>query len=436
MKKGLVGFGIMGLAFGLTIACGSFSSSDEPAAVPEEAATVDGPGLVDATVPPDAQAPDARPSRCATFDAAAAVQPTGDVSAYPCGKDLVALLGDPLHCGWCGHACLDGASCQNGRCAALPLVTGPPNGFLGLSRVDDTDIYWVDLNRTPSAIFRAPNTQVTNESDANKLAEVDVNEPANKQTYGVAIDDRLYVHTYSRLLQAPLDGGALSPFSPVSAGNDFTPLVASGAHLYQTSVEGAGTFIDFSKADGAVLSKQTSISGAKDLAATPDGRYAFIIGRTAVDAGIVDGSAATRGALYRYTVANRSLTRVTVFEAMGATGSALVADDDFVYFPEGLAGSILRLAVDAPIGTAPTVLSKGDGRRVSNLALDDGRVYWLSSNVPPNYYWDLSSVDKCGGGDFRHLAASDFLVFSPQGLVAHGKYLYTTSRDLIYRVAK
>lgn len=436
LRRAIFAIGAFELAVGLTFACSSFSAADDPAVIPSGDAEDENADLRIDVVVPDA-ASDAATSRCGTFDAAAAVQPSTSLNDYPCGALMVSLLGNPQHCGWCGHACVDTPSCTNGVCDPLTLVTGPPSTSLELDRVDDADLYWVDQGRIPAALFKASTAQASDQSTATKLVEVDPAETVNTQVYGIAIGDQVYLHTYTRLLHAPLGGGPLTVFSTTSAGGSVTPLVASGGHLFQTSYEGTGTFIDFESTDAAVLSKQTNVGFAYDLATTPDGRYAFFIGRKAVDAGVVDGSATTRAALYRYTVATKALTSVAVFDAMDAPASALAADDDYVYFPEGGTGSILRFAVDAPPTTPLTVLSQGDGRMIRLITIDDKRVYWFSSKAPPDYFdWDLSSVDKCGGGDFKHVAKEAGHSFLPRGFLVHGPYLYWSSRNTIFRVSK
>jgi hypothetical protein len=432
LRKGLVAIGIIELAVGLTIACGSFSSDDAPLTTLGDASDEDA-GISLDSPPPDTFVPDGAAALCSAFDAAAAVQPATGLDNYPCGSSMVNLLGNPQHCGWCNHLCLDAPTCNNGVCAPLALVTGPVNTSLELDAVDDANVFWVDQGRLPTALFKASNTVPSDQSSAAKLVEVDLIETINTKTYGLAIADQIYLHTYTRLLHAPIDGGPLTVFSTTSAGNEITPLVAARGHLFQTSYSGTGAFIDFLSADAAVLSQQTNVGYALDLATTPDGRFAFVIGRKAVDA----GTAVPRAAIYRYTVATKEFTRIAVFDVMDAPGSALAADDDSVYFSEGLAGSILKLGVDAPSGTEPTVLSKGDGRHVRHIAIDDRRVYWFSSTAAPNYDdWDLFSVDKCGGGNFKHVAKEDNRSFSARGLVAHGKHLYWGSRNQLFRVAK
>ena len=321
-------------------------------------------------------------------------------------------------------------------CQPFALVTGPGGTSLRVVRVDDTDVYWVDTGRSPPATFRSPHAAPATELNAALLAEVDASEPVTTSVYGIAIDDRIYVHTYSNFYQAPLDGGPLTVFNTISPGSGGTPLAASGSHLLQASPTSAA-FFDFLKSDGGLVSQQSGIGGAYDLVVTPDGRYAFLIGRTAVDAGVVDGSAVTRGGVYRYTLATRDMTLVTAIDAMGAQGSVLTADNEFVYFPEGGTGSILALAVDAPANATPTVLSKGDGRRIQYITSDASHVYWLSSNAAPDYYnWDLLGVDKCGGADRKYVRHEDGLVLFPSGLDTRGPNLYWSAGATIYTVAK
>jgi hypothetical protein len=126
--------------------------------------------------------------------------------------------------------------------------------------------------------------------------------------------------------------------------------------------------------------------------------------------------------------------RVAVFDVTTAAAPALVADNASVYFPD-VNGAILRLAVDAPLGTPPIVLSPGNGRKVGYMALDDTRVYWFSS-TPAGLDFDLWSIDKCGGSSFRHVAAEAGLGFAPRGFRIHGTHLYWTSRNVVYRIGK
>lgn len=429
MRRSLVAIGVIEVALGLMVACATFSGDDAPASA--DASDEDGGGGFDA--PADTQSDaDAAPPRCSSFDVDAASQPPSSI----CGGASKNLAGDPQNCGWCGHQCLGSPVCTNGVCQPFALVTGPGGSSLHVVRVDDSDIYWVDTGRNPSATFRSPHNAAGTELGAALLAEVDASEPVNTIVYGLAIDDRIYLHTYSNFYQAPLDGGPLTVFNTISPGGGGTPLATTGSHLLQASPSGAA-FFDFLKSDGGLVAQQSGIGGAYDLAVTPDGRYAFLIGRTAVDAGVVDGSAVTRGGLYRYTLATRDMTLVTVIDAMGAQGSVLTADNEFVYFPEGGTGSILALAVDAPANAIPTVLSKGDGRRVQYITSDASRVYWLSSNVPPDYYnWDLLGVDKCGGADRKYVRREDGLAFLPGGLDTRGPNLYWSTGATIYTVAK
>jgi hypothetical protein len=427
-----VAIGVVGLAAGLTFACGTFASDEAPATPNGDAADEDLGLALDSSPPNDALGPDAMPSRCIGFDVDASTQPPSNV----CGGLSKNLAGDPNNCGLCGHVCLDVSICVGSMCQPFSFVTGGAGASLELASVDDTNIYWVDRGRTPNAVFRGPRAQASSESTATLLAEVSPTEPVTTAAYNALIADRIYVKTYSTLYQAPFDGGALTVFSTVSPVAGRSPLAASGPHLFQTAPM-SGDFVDYAKSDGTLITKQTGIGGAYDLAVTPDGRYAFVIGRSAVDAGTVDGAAVTRGALYRYTIATHDMTLVATIDAMGAGGSVLAADDDYAYFPEGLAGSILQLAVDAPLGTVPTVLSKGDGRRVSYITADDARVYWFSSKEAPDfYYWDLLSVDKCGGADRLHLQAHGMGSFLPRGLLVQGPHLYLASQDTVYRIAK
>lgn len=83
------------------------------------------------------------------------------------------------------------------------------------------------------------------------------------------------------------------------------------------------------------------------------------------------------------------------------------------------------------------MLSKGDGRRVQYITSDASHVYWLSSNVPPDYYyWDLLGVDKCGGADRKYVRREDNLAFLPGGLDTRGPNLYWSTGATIYTVAK
>ena len=429
MRKRFVAIGLIELAVGLTFACSSFSGDEAPQAPSGDASDEDGGLLLDASAA-DTSTADGAPARCSGFDVDAASQPPSSI----CGGAMKNLAGDPQNCGWCGHACIDSPVCMNGVCQPFAIVTAP--GGAELVRVDDSDVYWVDRNRNPNAVFRSSTALTTDEGNAAMLAEVDASEPVGATAYSVAIDDRIFIHTYLNLYQAPLDGGPLTLFNGISAGLGQNPLAGSGAHLLQASPIGTGAFFDFLKTDGGLVAEQNGIGGAFDLVVTPNGRYAFVIGRTAVDGGVVDGAAVTRGALYRYTVATHDMTFLAVIDAPTSGDSVLTADDQLVYFPDAT-GSILQLPVDAVGSVTPTVLSKGNGGRIRYLTNDAERVYWLSAKDDPNYYQhDLLGVDKCGGAARQYARHEDATSFLPYGFATRGSYLYWASSGTILRVAK
>ncbi len=421
--------GLIAFAVGLTFACSSFSGDDAPPATSADAADQDVGLALDAAFA-DTSIADAAPARCSGFDVDAASQPPSNV----CGGATKNLAGDPQNCGWCGHVCLDSPVCMNGVCQPFKLVTG--SGGTELVRVDDSDVYWVDETRNPNAVFRSSTAAAVDEANAAMLAEVDASEPVNSMAYTTAIDDRIFVHTYLNLYEAPLDGGPLALFSTISPGYGRSPLVVSGSELLQASPTGTGTFFDFAKADGGLVSQQNGIGGAFDLVVTPDGRYAFVIGRTAVDAGVVDGSAVTRAALYRYTIATHDMTFLTAVDAPTSPDTVLTADNELVYFPDAT-GTIFQLPVDAVGSVMPTMLSHGDGGRIRYLTNDAGRLYWLSSTDAPNYFqYDLFGVDKCGGAARKYVRHDDGTLFVPFGFKNRGAYLYWASSGTIYRIAK
>jgi hypothetical protein len=82
------------------------------------------------------------------------------------------------------------------------------------------------------------------------------------------------------------------------------------------------------------------------------------------------------------------------------------------------------------------VLSPGNGRTLGGIALDDRRVYWFSTTLPAKDFFDLWSIDKCGGGDFKHAAKEAALTYMPRGFRVHGTYLYWAAHNVIHRLGK
>jgi hypothetical protein len=97
----------------------------------------------DAASPPDAgdggDAGDASDSG----DAAPCAPGMGDCDGDPANGCETDLLTSDASCGTCGHACLPGVSCTNGRCPAAPLVPASSDGAQHIACAPGW-IYWTN----------------------------------------------------------------------------------------------------------------------------------------------------------------------------------------------------------------------------------------------------------------------------------------------------
>lgn len=392
-------------------ACTSFDPTDEPAAAVEAGDVADVRTTIDDHVilppAPDVEVIDAgRRPLCETVDPA--TLPTDEAGAL-CPK--ANLDGDPRNCGWCGHTC---SECKKGLCTRDEVLVQAPT-TMGLVSVDDASV----VAFGGSVVYEVPRDSTTEAAAATRLAEIPGSYTYNG-IYSAALGKQLYLHTYDKLFVAPGDGGVPIPID-ATVGIGTETLAVAGGHLL-LAANGDNALFDLDEADLARSVKENDLDGILDLTATPDGRFAFFIARKgAPDAALADGGRGMRAQLYRYTIATATLEKSLVVDAPADGYSVLAADRDYLFYTDS-AGSILRRPIEAEANVASTVLLKGSGQEVHNLAVDDEYVYFFTRKSFDVNYFDLYSLHKCGGA-VRHYVAD---VYVPLSMVASDRKIYFT----------
>jgi hypothetical protein len=406
----------------------------------EASAPVDGSTVQpESGMPADAATSDAGPGgSCAAFDAAADTPPTGDLAHYSCGGTQKNINVDNGNCGACGHTCTE-TMCSSGMCPPLMFVNGTAysGGGLHVSFVKGGILYYIGEGTEAGTdeLF----TAATSGDGGTVLTGVPLMEPANQFMFDMIMDDRIYVRSQFRIYTAPLGGGPLTIFSDTMSEAP-GHLAADGTHLFATTNNAAFRVYDKS---GNVQPPDTAAPGAKDLAVTPNGKYVFFVARTAVDAGVVDGSYVTRGTLFRYTIATRGLDPMFDFDplmnVLDFRASTLVVDDEFAFVSDDPAGNILRIGIEDPAGTKPVTIATGSGRRITALVMDGVHVYFLASSEPTGTFYDVRRVSRCGGPETLLVPGMGPTLNNefPYGIALDDTYVYFGSGNpSVYRVPK
>jgi hypothetical protein len=352
----------------------------QQAAAPSE---MDMPGISQPEPQQTAQARDAgQVTRAAAADVGSACSQPGEL-VCPEASSCVNTMNDASHCGSCGHSCGVGA-CIAGRCTAATIATGTV--WIDSIAVADGEVYFQDLGEVaPNSSARPGRLMKVSRDGGSSI----VLASAGPQPRGFTLDE---VNVYWTLadrgvLKIPRAGGTASVISQSDAG---AAVVAVSGKLYYAS-------------DSALL--QQSITGGQPKvvatteifgAMTHNTSTVFWSTRDAVHALDIQGGESRKLAAvvsYVYAmVANEDhvlwstdagiwmLTLRSGGEAsqiVTGISSGLALDRTHIYFRQS--SKLQRVAL---AGGAPELLAEDD-MVGSNLAVDEGSIYWASKLVPP-----------------------------------------------------
>lgn len=388
-------------------ACSSFDSAPEVAPTLPEASLEGSTADADA---PDGAAGDAAPSRC-EISTASTAKPRVDCLGP---GSVVDVNVSPLHCGRCGHDCLD-APCVGGLCS--PQVVHSP----GASVVGDV---------TATAVFYTSGGDVQRSSvDGPNIVDVVARtaSPGYFMRTFVREDDRLFVVTsnsnvneYGVVPSIASGDSGITPLLTTTGGG----LAADTHGLYFVSY---ASVFSVNKSTGAQATVQTNVEAdeVRGLAGRDDEVYWTLV-RAAPDGGTVEHLLFVRRA--DGTVVERA-------RDIGLPGG-LALDAMYVYSADTTTGSIMR-ALRAGT-TAPAVVARwpGTDRYVKALLVAGATVYWTVS------------VDSQGGADVTlyeapTCAAGGSVVVTSHpagefnaGLFANTTHLYYGGLSGVHRVAR
>jgi hypothetical protein len=305
------------------------------------------------------------------------------------------VMSDPLHCGACGHDCLGGA-CVAGVCQATALVEArpAPGGLViagGLAfwtetgsggsvmqvavtggmpqpvataqagpapiTADGSFVYWINQAGTYQ-VMRAP---VGGGAPPTPLA-------SGSGTPGVIVivGNTLYWPSpaTSEIMQYPLPGGPAARFFATT-----TPwsIALDGAAAFWTNQPG-----------GAVLMLPSGQTTAMTIASTQPSPASISLSSVAVV--WIDQGTATMSysdsAIWRYSRADGTAAKLTDGNGPGT----ITVDAVYAYFVDRAGGRILRIALDAAPGTAPTPLATSQPQPIK-IVNDASAVYWTNSGT-------------------------------------------------------
>lgn len=301
----------------------------------------------------------------------------------PEAVSCVDTMIDASHCGACGHSCGVGA-CIAGRCTAATIATGTV--WIDSIAVADGDVYFQDLGEVAPNSSARPGRLVKVARDGGSTT---VLASAGPQPRGFTLDEANVYWTLADrgVMKIPRAGGSASVISQSDAGAAVVAVsgklfYASDSALLQQSITGGqpkvvatteifgamthnSSRVFWSTRDG-VYALNIQGGESRKLAAVASYAYAMVANEDQVlwstDAGIWMLTLSSGGE------ASQIVTGIS---------SGLALDHTHIYFRQG---SKLQRAPLA--GGAPEVLAEDD-MVGSNLAVDEGSIYWASKLVPP-----------------------------------------------------
>jgi hypothetical protein len=341
----------------------------------------DGPDTTD--VPVDVIDDDGEPSMCDPG--------TGDCNGDPSDGCETDTTSNPLHCGACGHDCLEG-TCVGSLCQPVKLAdplgnpgTGVGNGFLAL---DDTCVYFAYKGTTVGGV-----AFVAKDGTGATCIACDQGHPRAITTDTASVywaDQGL-----NEVRKAPLGGGAVTTL--ISTGTVGTPVAVDPSHVYWWD-SGSNSIMqaDLDGSNSAVVA--SGQSNVMWIAA--EGGFVFWTTQTQVMARDLSGGAATplatgqdhpgsvevdathvyfkQGSTWGSETVRRVLrTGGTVEEIATGGAFAIALDATHVYASDNFGGRIWRVAKD---GGTVEVLATGLTFPF-DIAVDNEAVYWASETT-------------------------------------------------------
>lgn len=410
MRRGLV-VTVLASAGALAVACGAFSSDDDP--TPASDAGVDAAGG-DVAAPSDGGAGDAEAGTACVPEPEWATPDGGVPVVADCaGLKNVPLLSSREHCGRCDHSC-GAKDCKDGVCDAEDVDSASQGPLVPVvARGGALYYYTYDVLKryTPGV---GPSAVTT---------------PLASQIYGATYDDALgeaLLQTYSDLLRVPLlDAGA--PQVLYSTQHGSAPVLA-GAGVVTFS--GIDRYVGIPTDGGGPDAAFSIVSSVPNAATTVPGGVAVLAG------GWTGGGGDAGSTVYSATWRGKSLQQI----ATGSNLFTLAADDTHVYTLQATGdGRGVYRAPLTPGSEGLTQFAVEPGFTGSTLfpmralAVDATHVYWSRPAGGGSNYAEIVKKAKCGGA----VAVIARGLYYPSGMVAMGDSLYLgTGTNRLARVAK
>gem|GEM_PF-5636435 len=351
---------------------------------PQQAAAPSEPELPEPEQPQEPQqARDAgQGTRADAADMLSACSQPGQL-VCPDAASCVDTMIDASHCGSCGHSCGVGA-CIAGRCTAVTIATGTV--WIDRIAVADGEVYFQDLGEVAPNSSTRPGRLMKVSRDGGNTT---VLASAGPQPQGFTLDEANVYWTLADrgVMKIPRAGGTASVISQSDAGAAVLAVsgklyYASDSALLQQSITGGQPKVFATTEIFGGMTHNTSTV----FWSTRDAVYALNVQggeprKLAAVAGYVYAMVASEDHVLWSTDAGIWMLTIRsggeASQIVTGISNGLALDRTHIYFRQG--SKVQRAAL---AGGTPELLAEDD-MVGSNLAVDEGSIYWANKLVPP-----------------------------------------------------